>query len=48
MAEDEPLGDGTINYLASIVADGTATPDEARELLVEFSVKRMRVVSRHA
>jgi len=34
--EIEPLGPGTENLLASVVADGTATPDEARLLLVEF------------
>jgi len=34
--EEEPLGNGTINYLASVVADGTATPEEARQLLEEF------------
>lgn len=34
--EREPLGPAQINWLASIVADGTATPDEARELLREF------------
>lgn len=34
--EAEPLGDGTIHYLASVVADGTATPEEARQLLEEF------------
>lgn len=34
--EAEPLGDGTINYLASVVADGTATQEDARQLLEEF------------
>jgi len=36
MTEDEALGPGNISYIASTVADGTATPDEARRLLVEF------------
>jgi hypothetical protein len=36
MQDDEPLGPGTENYIASIVAEGTARPEEARLLLVEF------------
>lgn len=30
------LGPGQVHWLASIVEDGTATPEEARELLAEF------------
>lgn len=36
MEENEPLGSGTEHHLAQSVADGTATSDEARQLLVEF------------
>jgi len=36
MTEDEALGPGNIAYIASTVADGTATPDDARRLLAEF------------
>ena len=36
MDDDTRLSPASINYLVSIVADGTATPEEARELLVEF------------
>lgn len=36
MDDEETLGPGSINWLASNVADGTATPEDARRLLVEF------------
>lgn len=36
MDDTEPLGPGTEHYIASCVADGTAPPEEARRLLVEF------------
>lgn len=36
MDSDDKLGPGGINWLASIVADGTATPEDARRLLMEF------------
>jgi hypothetical protein len=36
MDKPEPLGPGTENYIASCVADGTVSPDDARRLLVEF------------
>src|SRR5689334_3867311 len=32
----EALGPGQTNWLASIVADGTAQPEEARQLIAEF------------
>jgi hypothetical protein len=36
--DDDPsaLGRGNINYYSSLVAEGTATPDDAKRLLVEF------------
>jgi hypothetical protein len=34
--DDDGLGPGTVSYLASCVEDGTATPEEARQLLEEF------------
>ena len=34
--ESEPIGPGQLNWLVSVVEDGTATRDEARELLEEF------------
>ena len=36
MDKEEPLGEGTERYIASCVADGTAPPEEARRLIVEF------------
>jgi hypothetical protein len=36
MDDTEPLGPGNESWLASIVADGTATKDDATRLLVEF------------
>lgn len=36
MDDEEELGDGTLSFLASAVADGTATPEGARRLLVHF------------
>jgi len=33
---EEPMGPGQLNWLASIVEDGTASRDEAEQLLVEF------------
>ena len=36
MDDLEPLGAGTEHHIASCVADGTATPEDARRLLQEF------------
>jgi hypothetical protein len=36
MDNPEPLGPGNISYIAATIADGTATPDDARRLLGEF------------
>jgi hypothetical protein len=48
MDDHEVLSDGTIHWIASTVADGTATPEDARRLLVDFveQVNRGRVTER--
>ena len=36
MDDNEPLGPGNEHHIAQCVADGTASPEEARRLLEEF------------
>ena len=36
MDDNEPLGPGTEHHIASCIADGTASPEDARRLLAEF------------